>query len=217
MSVIKSTILVSALLASTTGLALAQQAAPAPGAAWTVQEAIAHLGELGLTNITLDETEERHYEFDARDSDGREVDIEIGFDGTIRQFDVDDDRRADTADLMMLLPEDARQAAASRGIVEVTEYDRGARQFSIEGYGEDGREIEVEFAVNAPAGAAGGSAGTDVDIEAATSAVEAAGYSVREVEREPRHLEMLATNPEGENVRLHTDFAGAVNREILVR
>ena len=193
-----------------------------PAAQWSADDVASHLGELGFTRVTLDETGRAHYEFDAIDADGREIEVEFGFDGVLRKFDVDDDRRAETVDLLSILPQDVQDAAASRGFSEVTEYEAGPRHYKLEGYSSDGRELEIEFSADNVAGTVSvddgrGPVPTEIDLQAVTTAVEGAGYTVSEIEQKPRHIEMLATNPEGENVRLHTDFEGAVYREILVR
>ena len=224
MSFAKKSLIAALLVTTSAGFAIAQTPATPEQASgqWTVEQATQFLTDFGFTRVTLDDVENSHYEFEVVDADGREIDIEIGFDGTVRQFDVDDDRRSSTVDLMPLLPQAIQDAAAVRGIAEVTEFDAGRTRYSIEGYTSEGREIEVEFAADSTAATVSvddgrGPAPDTVDVDAAQSAVEASGYQVTEVERRPNHLEMLATNPEGEQVRLHTDFDGAVYRELLVR
>ena len=216
--------LIAALMVTTpVSFALAQApASPETATQWSADQAAAHLTELGFTRVTLDDTEGNHYEFEAFDADGRDIDIDVGFDGTILSFDVDDDERATNADLIPLLPQAVQDAIAVRGITDVTEYNQGRSRYTIEGYTAEGREIEVEFSIDNTADTVSvddgrGPAPQDVDLEAAVNAVEASGYQVSDVERRPNHLELRATNPEGEEVRLHTDFSGAVYRELLVR
>lgn len=96
----------------------------------------------------LEDTERDHYEFEAIDADGREIEIEIGFDGTVISFDVDDDRSAANADLMALLPQDLQDALAQYQFAEVTEYERGSRSHEIEGFGADGQRVEVRLSLD---------------------------------------------------------------------
>lgn len=150
MSLAPKALLAALMLTVPAGHALAQAPEANQESAagqWSPEQAEAFLADHGFTRIELEDTERDHYEFDALDADGREIDIEIGFDGTVISFDVDDDQRATNADLMALLPQDLQDALAQYDFAEITEYDRGSRNHRIEGYTNDGRETEVALSL----------------------------------------------------------------------
>lgn len=189
----------------------------------TTDEAAAKLAEWGLTNVKLDEVEGRHYSFDANDADGRAVDVDLFQDGTLKKFDIDGDQRASKADLTKLLPEGVRQALTDRGITDVHEFEVTPRHYKIEGYNDQGREIEIELEQSGRAGTISVDAPQppadvqDIGQDEMTKKVEAAGYKVTNVERGPRHYDVTGTNAEGEQVKLHVELDGTVSREQLVR
>ncbi|SDG12800.1 PepSY domain-containing protein [Pelagibacterium luteolum] len=194
----------------------------APGAEMTVEEATAYLDGLGLfTEIRFDERDDGRYAFDVVDTDGRSVDIELNLDGAIHEIDVDDDRPSTNVNLATLLPETLQTAISDRGIVDLIDFDIDDRHYEIEGYDASGRKIEIEIGFDQRTGSVAVQTDrptpSDVDIDAVTAQVEAAGYAVTSSERKPRHIEMIATSPEGSEVRLHVDFEGQVYRETLVR
>lgn len=189
---------------------------------WSVEDAAAWLSEMGFTRIELDDVEDRYYEFEVRDADGREIDIDIAFDGTVLDIDVDDDRRARTVDLIAILPVEVQEAIRARGIVEIIEFEREGGRYEVEGFTSEGRKIEVEFSASnlasvvsvAPNGVA---APATVDLDAISASVSAAGYTVEHIERDDGRVRVRAVNPRGELVRLDVDFEGQIYREVLVR
>jgi hypothetical protein len=196
----------------------------APAGQEDVQQIVSMLEAAGLTDVRLDERKGRHYEFETRDADGREVDIDVFFDGQIKKIDVESDRAAPTVDLTTFLPEAIRAAVAERGIVDLREYDVKRNHAEVDGYDAEGREIEMEIAadgrilkveidddqVRAPQ--------PSVDESTLRTAVEAGGYAWGgDVERKPRHFEVSAVNPEGETVMLHVDLNGEIYKEQLRR
>lgn len=261
-----------------------------PGAALDDAAALAAVEALGFTNVRLEERGRDHFEYDARDADGRRVEVEIARDGTLRKLDVEDDTRSGTVDLIALVPAAIGTLAKEAGMVALDEYEATSRHFKLDGYTADGHDLELEFALNGtlrkldldndaapgavsvvsllPAGVQAAIAergiatvrefetgprhykvegftevGREIEIEigfddrlgaisvddgrnampqnydeaALVASVEAAGYQIDRVEPKPRHVEVDAINPEGENVRLHVDFSGEVYRERLVR
>ncbi len=225
--------MIAALVAGSALVALPVLAQPGPAAPAAPQAAmmdeagaVALLESWGFERIRLDDVEDRHFEFDVVDADGRAIEIEIAFDGTLRAFDVDGDRQATSVDLRTLLPAGVQDVLTERGIVDVHDFEAGPRHFEVEGYTAEGREIEVEIRNDDRVGTisvedsrpmpGGGPAGAP-DQTAIVEAVEASGFAVRSFEQKGRHIEVSATNPEGENVILHVDFAGEIYREVLDR
>ncbi|WP_164730512.1 PepSY domain-containing protein [Pelagibacterium montanilacus] len=198
--------------------------APQPAsAAMSAADAQAMLENSGLfSRVWLDEDDDGHFEFEAVDTDGREVDIDVRRDGTIYEIDVDDDRRANTNNLADLLPEALRSAVAERGIVDLIEFETKGRHYEVEGYDANGRKVEFEIGADARTGSISVEserrpAPANVDVDAARARVEAVGYVVQAVETKPRHIEMVAMSPEGAEVKLDVDFEGEVYRERLIR
>ena len=196
----------------------------APAGQEDVRQIVSMLEAAGLTDVRLDERKGRHYEFETRDADGREVDVDVFFDGQIKKIDVESDRAATTVDLTTFLPEVIRAAVAERGIVDLREYDVKRNHVEVEGHDTQGREIEMEIAadgrilkveidddkVRAPQ--------PSVDESTLRTAVEAGGYAWGgDIERKPRHFEVSAVNPEGETVMLHVDLNGEIYKEQLRR
>ncbi|WP_158626096.1 PepSY domain-containing protein [Arsenicitalea aurantiaca] len=200
-------------------------ASAAPVASGPIDEAaaIAILEGMGFSDIRLDDREDDHFEFEVRDADGRDIDIDLYFDGTIRDIDVDDDRRATSVDLSLLLPEEVQRAIAERGIVDVMEFESRRNHYKVEGYTEDGREIEIEIRNDDRVGRVSVDGPrprvpADFNEAALRDSVEGQGYVISgALERKPRHVELVATNPEGEPVRLHVDLNGEVYKEQLRR
>lgn len=146
MSYAPKALLAALLIAVPAGHGLAQETVGT--GQWSAEQAQAFLTDHGFTRIELEDTERDHYEFEAIDADGREIEIEIGFDGTVISFDVDDDRSAANADLMALLPQEIQDALARYEFAEVTEYERGSRSHEIEGFGADGQRVEVRLSLD---------------------------------------------------------------------
>lgn len=118
--------------------AMAQAPAQLDEAAATRQ-----LTDWGFTEIRLDDRERDHFEFEARDADGRRVDIDLGFNGTVLQLDVDGDARASNANLASMLPEAVQAAATANGIIDVQEFDTNRTDYSLEGFDAQNRKIEI--------------------------------------------------------------------------
>jgi hypothetical protein len=183
------------------------------------------LADAGFDRIVLDEVKGRHFEFVAYDADGREVDIDLFFDGTVKEFDVQDNRRAVMADLMQFVPDVVRAALNERGIVDLREYEAKPRHYEVEGFDASGREIKMEIETD------GRVSKIEIDDRAVQSqatpligepelraAVEQGGYAYDQIAaRKNRHFEVLAMNPEGEPVELHIDLAGEIYKEKLRR
>lgn len=201
---------------------------PAPEGGPAGQDEIRQISSMleaaGLTDIRLDERKGRHYEFETRDADGRQVDVDVFFDGQIKKIDVESDQSATTVDLTSLLPEVMRAAVAERGIVDLREYDVKRNHAEVDGYDAQGSEIEMEIAIDGRILKVeiddddDRSPRPSVDEGALRTAVEAGGYEWSgNVERKPRHFEVSAVNPEGETVMLHVDLNGEIYKEQLQR
>lgn len=131
------------------------QATPAPAATPVAPTNTANLDEagaralveaMGFSDLRLDERGRNHFEFKGRDADGRELEIEIALDGSLRKLDVDDDVRARSVDLLSLVPEALAAAARSAGMADLREYEAGPRHYKLEGYTQAGHDFEIEFA-----------------------------------------------------------------------
>nr|WP_314260815.1 PepSY domain-containing protein [uncultured Devosia sp.] len=208
----KKLALATLALVSLPAIALAQGQAQ-PSANLDQAAATQQLTDWGLTDIRFDERDDGHYEFDARTANGHRVEIEIGFDGRLLKLDLEDDDNARGAGLVNVLPTEVQSVIADRGIVDIKEFESGRSAWKVEGYTAEGREIEIEIAY---AGASQQAAGPD--LAAVVQSVQNAGYTVEgDAVARGRHVEIRATNPEGEAVTLHTDFDGVVYRELLRR
>lgn len=208
----KKLLIATIALVSIPAAALAQTPTQ-PAANLDPAAATQQLTDWGFVDIRFDERDGGHYEFVARTANGHELEIELALDGRLLKLDLEDGGNVRGVGLVDLLPTEVQAVLAERGIVDVKEFDAGRSAWQVEGYTAEGREIEIEIAFvgasQEPAGA---------DLAAVVEAVESAGYSV---DGEPlvrgRHVEVLATNPEGEAVTLHTDLNGIVYRELLRR
>lgn len=178
--------------------------------------------EAGMVELDEYEATSRHFKLDGYTADGHGFELEFALDGTLRKFDLDDDAAAGTLNLASLLPAGVQTVITERGITDVREFEMGPRHYKVEGYTDAGREIEVEIGFDDRLGAISVDDGRNAvpqtyDEAALVASVEAAGYQVGRVEPKPRHVEVEAVNPEGEQVMLHVDFSGEVYRERLVR
>lgn len=188
------------------------------------QAARAALEGFGFTEIELDERGPRHFEFDARDADGRLVEVRIDADGIVTKLEVETERPAAQADFAQLLPEPVRQALARDNVTDIREFERERRHYEVEGFNGDGQEVEMDIRLDGQV--------TKVEIKGERSAaavpapseaqlrqvVEAGGYEwVGNVEAKPRHHEVIAVNSYGETVELHVDFGGEIYKERLQR
>jgi hypothetical protein len=188
-------------------------------------ELIAILETAGFTDIRFDERKGRHVEYEARDSAGQRVEIEIFFDGEVKKIEFEDDGSAALDQVRSLMPAVVLQAAAERDLLEVEKFETKGRHYEIEGYDAAGRETEIEVdfdgrirkveidddderRVEAPR----------IGEEELRGRVEEAGYRFEgSIEQRPRHFEVAAVNPEGEPVELHVDFDGEIYKEQLRR
>lgn len=188
------------------------------------QAARAALEGFGFTDIELDERGPRHFEFDARDADGRQVEIRIDAEGVVTKLEVETERPAVQADFAQLLPEPIRQALARDNVTDIREFERERRHYEVEGFNADGQEVEMDIRLDGQV--------TKVEIKGTRSAasvpapseaqlrqvVEAGGYQwVGNVQAKPRHHEVIAVNSYGETVELHVDFGGEIYKERLQR
>ena len=191
----------------------------------TDAELVARLEAEGFTDVRVTDSERHKIEVEAKDADGRRIEVEMGRRGIVIEFEVRDDTPAVDADLMRLMPQPVRDAAVSAGIVDVREYDRSRRGVEIEGYDATGREVEVQLDAEArmrPQGRAERGRDGDrregrgprMDLAGVRAAVVQAGYTLRgDVEFRRAHAAVIAANPEGEVVELHIEPDGAIVRE----
>jgi uncharacterized protein YdeI (BOF family) len=184
-----------------------------------VERVTAMLADAGFGAPRLEEADGRHLEFVAEAGPGVIVEIETYRDGRLRDVEADDEV-ADRAGLERLLPEGLRAQVAAQGVTVIEEAKFRDRHVEIEGRNASGAEIELRLAAEGYGlerrGDAGGAALPD---EAGLrAAVEGAGYVWGGIaDRKPRHVEVNATNPNGEAVVVHIDAAGEIYREVAVR
>lgn len=188
---------------------------PAPTANLDEAGAKAAVEAMGFSEVRLDERGRNHFEFKGRDADGRQVEVELARDGSLRKLDVDDDARARSVDLLALLPDDLATAARAAGMIDLHDYEAGPRHHKLEGFTEAGHEFEIEFALD------GTLRKFDLDDDAPRNALslidllpegvrtviaERGITEVREFETGPRHYKVEGYTETGREIEVEIGF-----------
>jgi len=170
---------------------------------------------MGFSDVRLDERGRDHFEFKARDADGREIEVEIGLDGTLRKLDVDDDARMRSVDLLALVPANLADAARAAGLTDLHDYEAGPRHYKLEGYTEAGHDFEIEFDLD------GNLRKFDLDDDAPRNALSLTGLlpegvqaviaergitDVREFEVGSRHYKVEGYTEAGREIEVEIGF-----------
>ncbi|ODT65998.1 MAG: hypothetical protein ABS75_28880 [Pelagibacterium sp. SCN 63-23] len=204
-------------------LQAAAPATPPAGTPFDEPGALAAIETMGFMDARLEERGRNHFEYQARDADGRWIEIEIRLDGSLRKLEVDDDRRAVSVDLMKLVPENLATFAATAGMVELNEYAAGPNHYKLEGYTADGYELELEFTLDgtlrkfdldddAPQGMA--SLVTLLPSGVQSAIAERGITDVREFEMTPRHYKVEGLTTAGREIEVEiglNDRMGAIS------
>jgi hypothetical protein len=193
-----------------------------PGARMSGEDEMAEmLRAAGFTDIRFDERKGRHVEFDALDADGRAVEIGVFHDGTIKMIDVEDDRPARDAALAELLPADIVAMVEAFGIVDLREFDIKPNHVEIEGYDNNGLDIEVRLSSD------GTILKIDIDDdlhaqpadfryllpEVVRAAIDERDIvDVREFEAKPRHFELEGYDSSGREIEMEIGHDGRIRK-----